>query len=133
MVFKFGRHCLIAEDQALIGLALEAYLEEVGFTVEGPFATNADALASLGQRAPELALVDVLLRDGPCLRLVRELRRRGIPFAFYSALKPDPVPPELESVPWLEKPVPREALIQVLQDLMSAQGKSGHLPVPSDV
>ena len=110
--------CLIVEDQALIGMALEASLEEAGFTVAGPFSSTVDALAWLTENTPELALLDVLLKDGPCTRLVRELRGRGVPFAIYSGLKPPHMPPpELADVPWLEKPVAREALVKTLSQM----------------
>jgi hypothetical protein len=35
---------MIVEDQALIGMSLEASLEEAGFDVAGPFMSNAQAL-----------------------------------------------------------------------------------------
>jgi DNA-binding response OmpR family regulator len=109
--------CLIAEDQALIGLSLEAYLADAGYDPVGPFASNGEALRSIEEAAPDLALLDVLLRDGPCTPLVRELRRRRVPFAIYSGVKPAAVPPELAGVPWLEKPVAREELIHALDGL----------------
>jgi CheY-like chemotaxis protein len=112
-----ARRCLIAEDQALIGLSLEAYLADAGYEPIGPFATNDEALRSIGETVPDLALLDVLLRDGPCTPLVRELRRRGVPFAIYSGVKPHALPPELEGVPWLEKPAAREELIRALDGL----------------
>jgi DNA-binding NtrC family response regulator len=109
--------CLLIEDQALIGMALEATLEDAGFRVAGPFTSNAQALAWLDQNTPDLALLDVLLRDGPCTSLVRALRRRNIPFAIYSGLKPGSLPPELEGTRWLEKPVSRMALTSVLREI----------------
>src|SRR5918998_4344296 len=99
--------CLLIEDQALIGMALEATLEDAGFRVAGPFMSNAEALAWLDQHTPDLALLDVLLKDGPCTGLVRALRRRNIPFAIYSGLKPGSRPPDLAATRWLEKPAPR--------------------------
>jgi CheY-like chemotaxis protein len=111
---------MIVEDQMLIGLALEAYLEESGFSIEGPFPTNEKALRSLDTGTPDLALLDVMLADGPCLRVARELKRRGVLFAVYSALPPgDGTPPELLGVPWLEKPVKREVVAKTLEDLLS--------------
>lgn len=109
--------CLIVEDQALIGLSLEAYLEENGYDVAGPFLTNADGLRWLNNHTPELALLDVLLKDGPCLELARLLKRRGVPFAIYSGLKPEGAPPEFGEAPWLEKPVSRADLARVLAEL----------------
>ena len=113
--------CLIAEDQALIGLALEAYLDDAGFDVAGPFPANTDAVRWLERSRPRLAVVDVQLKDGPCLTLARELKNRGVPFAVYSGLPPAAqLPPELQDVPWLEKPVARETLVQVLGEMASS-------------
>ena len=107
--------CLILEDQALIGAALEASLEEAGFDVAGPFDYSSDALKWLTERTPDLALVDVLVRDGTCISVARELRHKKVPYAIYSGLKPpQPVAPEFEDVPWLQKPVSREQLSATL-------------------
>jgi DNA-binding response OmpR family regulator len=113
--------CLVAEDQALLGLALEAYLDEAGFEVAGPFTGNADAVRWLERSQPEFAIVDVVLKDGPCLKLAKELKNLGVPFAIYSGLpKAEPLPPELQDVPWLEKPASRETLVQVLSAMTTA-------------
>lgn len=109
--------CLIVEDQALIGLSLEAYLEENGYNIAGPFPTNAEALCWLKDHTPELAVLDIILKDGPCLELARLLKSRGVPFAIYSGLKPEGIPPEFEEAPWLEKPVSRVDLARILAEL----------------
>ena len=109
--------CLIIEDEALIAMSLEASLEDAGFRVAGPFMRNADALAWLDGHTPDLALLDVLLKDGPCTSIVRALQQRKIPFAIYSGLKPRSLPPELAGTRWLEKPISREDLTQVLRDI----------------
>jgi hypothetical protein len=54
--------CLIAEDQALIGMALEAYLEDVGILVAGPFASCAEAL--YGQLENRSVAYPALTRSG---------------------------------------------------------------------
>ena len=111
--------CMIVEDQALIGMSLEASLEEAGFEVAGPFMSNAQALRWLQNAAPDLAVLDVMLKDGTSLRIARELKSRGIPFVIYSGLPPDADrPPELQDVPWLEKPARRETLVTILEDLV---------------
>jgi DNA-binding response OmpR family regulator len=56
--------CMIVEDQALIGISLEAFLEEAGFSVAGPFLSCADALRWLEHNTPHVAVLDVRLRDG---------------------------------------------------------------------
>ncbi|WP_280136879.1 response regulator [Microvirga vignae] len=111
---------MIVEDQALIGMSLEASLEEAGFAVEGPFMSNAQALSWLESDAPDIALLDVMIRDGTSVEIARELKSRGIPFVIYSGLPPKKGgPPELQNVPWLEKPISRETLAAVLEDLVT--------------
>lgn len=110
--------CLIVEDQALIGMSLEAYLEDAGYDVIGPFMRRAQALAWLETDTPELALLDVMLPDGSSVDLAHELRQRGVPFAIYSGLKPATDTPEFQGVPWLEKPMSRVALKEVLARLV---------------
>ena len=121
------RRCMIVEDQVLIGMALESYLEEAGFDTAGPFMSNAESLEWLQVEAPELAVLDVLLKDGPCLQLARELKSRGIPFAIYSGLpSAADAPEELRDVPWLEKPVSRETLATTLDQLTCGSGSNAN-------
>jgi DNA-binding NtrC family response regulator len=118
---EMRRCCLILEDQALIGMSLEAYLEDEGFDIAGPFTAAAQALDWLTRETPALALLDVMLGDGSCVAVAGELKRRGVPFAVYSGLPPGgEVPPELHGVPWLEKPVSRETLTRTLHQLTRA-------------
>ncbi len=122
-----GPCCLLVEDQALIGMALEASLEEAGFDIAGMVASNAAALRYVVDHTPDLVLLDVMLKDGPALAVSRELKRRGIAFAIYSGLTPEPRTPEFHGVPWLEKPVSRAALAQVLTEHLGRLGA----PVPT--
>jgi DNA-binding response OmpR family regulator len=110
--------CMIVEDQALIGMSLEAFLEDAGFSVAGPFLSCADALRWLEHNTPEVALLDVSLRDGTSLPIAHELKGRNTPFAVYSGLPfTRNLPDELQGVPWLEKPVPREELTATIASL----------------
>jgi DNA-binding response OmpR family regulator len=115
------QRCLIVEDQALIGMSLEASLEESGFDVAGPFMSNLQALQWLERNSPNLAVLDVMIKDGTCLQIAHELKNRGVPFAVYSGLPPKAeCPPELREAPWLEKPVSRETLATTLARLIHA-------------
>jgi DNA-binding NtrC family response regulator len=109
--------CLLAEDQVLIGMDIEAILSDVGLEVAGPFSSCSDALAWAEHAAPDVALLDYLLKDGPCTALVRILLRRGVPVLIYSGIRQDDIPPDLGPVTWIEKPVERTKLIDVLVDI----------------
>ncbi len=106
--------CMILEDQMLIALSLEAYLEEIGFGACETFASSAEALEWLGSCTPTVAILDFSLTDGPCTTLARTLRERGVPFVIYSGHRRDTAPPELRDVPWLSKPCDRPALLAAL-------------------
>lgn len=55
---------LIVEDEALIAMMLVDSLENGGHEVMGPASTMAEALALCDVLRPELALLDIHLRDG---------------------------------------------------------------------
>ena len=114
--------CLIVEDQVLIGLSLEAYLEEFGYQVAGPLTTAASALAWLESRTPDFAILDYVLPDGSCLELARELQRRSVPFLIYSGRsRPAETPAEFLNVPWLEKPTARDQLLRAVETVRASK------------
>ena len=117
---------MIVEDQALIGMSLEASLEDAGFSVEGPFMSNAQALQWLETETPDIALLDIMIKDGTSVEIARVLKSRGIPFVIYSGLPPNShAPSELQDVPWLEKPISRETLTNVLEKLVTPPPYAG--------
>ena len=118
--------CMIVEDQALIGMSLEAFLEDAGFEVTGVFMSNAQALQWLESDLPDVAVLDVMIKDGTSVAVARVLKRLGVPFAVYSGLPlKAECPIELQDVPWLEKPVSRETLVGVLGQLTVPAGNAG--------
>ena len=125
--------CLLVEDQALIGMALEAYLEDAGYEVAGPFGTCAAALAALDTQPLQVAVVDYRLQDGCCLRLVRVLRARGIPFLVYSGLpRLLDLSSEFEGIPWLEKPTDRPELLKAVVMLLAASRRGADRDLIAD-
>jgi DNA-binding response OmpR family regulator len=79
---------LVAEDEALIALVLELALSLAGHEVLGPAATGDEALRLVEERRPELALIDITLRDREDgVRLARTLKERwDVPCLFMSGL-----------------------------------------------
>ncbi len=113
-VIQFLPTCMIVEDQTLIGLSLEAYLEDMGFGACPVFPSAAEALVWLTTNAPTVAVLDYSLRDGPCTTLTGVLAERSIPFIIYSGYKRSIARRELQNVPWISKPCDREALLAAL-------------------
>jgi DNA-binding response OmpR family regulator len=109
---------LLLEDEAPIAVALEADLEEAGYSVVGPFVTCAGALEWLAGHRPDLAILDTVLKDGPCKEVALTLTRQGVPFLIYSGHAEDVNrQPELARATWVEKPATAQDLLQVLGHL----------------
>ncbi|HEV2560001.1 MAG TPA: response regulator [Microvirga sp.] len=122
--------CLLVEDQVLVALSLEAFLDESGWAVAGPLSTRADALLWLKDRRPDLAIVDFELRDGICTPLLMELKARGVPFIIYSGHRPsaESLPPEVRDAVWLEKPTARQALLRAVEAVTADPRRAYALP-----
>ncbi|MHC2017730.1 helix-turn-helix domain-containing protein [Methylobacterium sp. CM6247] len=109
---------LLAEADASVAMDLSDTLEQKGYRVLGPFATGAETLSSLMRETPTLAIIDVVLKDGACTELARELRQRGISFLVHSACRPDrSFVPDCQGVPWLSKPALAEDVVAMCDQL----------------
>jgi DNA-binding response OmpR family regulator len=112
------RRVLVAEDEALISVILSGDLRDEGYAIAGPFSRGEDALAWLADDTPDLAIVDYMLRDGPCTALLRALRERGVPFVIFSGYARDlDVESEFTDAPWFDKPASLDALLDALTNL----------------
>ncbi|BAQ46117.1 MULTISPECIES: response regulator [Methylobacterium] len=107
---------LLIEEDPLVGLAVGETLAEAGYRVAGPLATQAQALAWMAGRAPDLAVIDLPLRDGDGSRLARALRARGVPFLVHADRSADACT-ELSLAPRLTKPAWHRDLVLVLDQL----------------
>jgi CheY-like chemotaxis protein len=74
-----GLRVLIVEDSWHVSTGLRLLLEAWGATVDGPVATTADAMRLISERTPDVAIVDINLRDGELsYELIDRLQDRGI-------------------------------------------------------
>lgn len=60
-----GLRILVVEDEALIALELECLLDDLGYVIVGIAGSSAEALELGRTMAPDVALVDIHLVDGP--------------------------------------------------------------------
>lgn len=76
---------LIVEDEFMVALELESLLEDLGYQVVG-IAADSNAASQFAELSPDVALVDVNLRDGPTGALVgQQLGKLGIKVVFMTA------------------------------------------------
>ena len=121
-----GKRVLVAEDEALISVILAGDLRDEGYVIAGPFSRCHDALEWVAHDTPDLAIVDYMLRDGPCTTLVRTLRERGVPFVVFSGYARGPdTPQEFDDAPWFDKPASLGDLLAAFADLSRTAPPAG--------
>ena len=79
---------LLVEDEVLIALEQQLYLESVGHSVIGPAVTAMEAVQMAGDDKPDLALVDVHLGMGTSgIDAAHGLRKLGVPCLFITSFR----------------------------------------------
>lgn len=117
-----GRHILVVERDMIVGLSLAEDLLDLGFRVSGPFISAEDALALMPLDPPDLAIVDVSLRDGSGTMTARALAERAIPFVLFSARDSrETREAEFAATPWVDKPASTERLLEALNASIAAR------------
>ncbi len=122
MEFRRTPIVLIAEDESLIAISYEEMVIEAGATVGGSFPTCKSAEEWLHFHHPDLAIIDIELRDGSSVELAKKLCGRNIPFFIVSGYPASQdVDDVFKSAPWIEKPLVFGALQSALSDLLSSK------------
>lgn len=111
---------LIVEDDAVIGMMLEAALIDAGIGDVRLCSTTEQALAALRKRTPDALILDVHLADRDDGWAVAELVQTlggGQPQIIFSTGTPQDIPAEIADLgAILEKPYDPEALIELLRE-----------------
>jgi len=106
-----GLCVLIVEDSWDVGTGLKMLLESWGADVAGPAATTADAVLLVRERTPDVALVDIHLRDGEqSYCLINQLHDQGIRVVVISGYA-DVSPAVGKAAVILQKPLREDVLL----------------------
>jgi CheY-like chemotaxis protein len=106
-----SRAILIIEDEPLIAMMLEDFLDTLGHKVVGTVDSVQDAMARIEQGGFDVAIVDVNLKDGEHVWPVADrLATDGTPFVLATGGHVEPPPPEHARVPVLSKPYTIDAI-----------------------
>jgi DNA-binding NtrC family response regulator len=73
-----GVRVLIVEDAWHVAKALKSMLEQIGMHVVGPTATTTQARGLAAAQRPELAIVDINLKQETSHGLIDELHEQGV-------------------------------------------------------
>ena len=109
------RSILIVEDEPLIAMMLEDFLESLGHDVVGTCESLEEASARVEAGGFDLAILDVQLKDGKRVWPVADrLAEAGTPFILATGGHVEPPPDRHAGAPTLSKPYTIEAIEPVL-------------------
>ena len=111
-----GRSILIVEDEPLIAMMLEDFLDSLGHTVAATCDTVSDALTRVGQGGFDLAIIDVNLNGERVWPVADRLAAQGVPYILATGGHIEPPPPEHAGVPVLSKPFTLDAIAPALAE-----------------
>ena len=114
----------IAEDSILISLDLEAILCAMGCEVVGVGTNIAQALQFATPDKIDLAIIDYVLDDGTCERLIDALVAQSIPFVICSGFAPEEIEASHRGVPILRKPFDADEVSRVINRLVGREQRS---------
>ena len=106
---------LLVEDDVILAMDLAATLTEAGYEVLGPVSTSAEAVEMADALRPDLALVDINLKDGrnAGIDAAREVHSRcGAPCLFLSGQGAEARKNKDAALGLLEKPMSPDAILE---------------------
>ena len=111
-----GRSILIVEDEPLIAMMLEDFLDSLGHKVAATCDSVADALARVGQGGFDIAIIDVNLNGERVWPVADRLAAQRIPYILATGGHIEPPPPQHAGVPVLSKPFTLDAIAPALAE-----------------
>lgn len=105
------RSILIVEDEPLIAMMLEDFLESLGHRIVAACDGVDEALGHVEAGGFDVAILDVQLRDGrQCWPVADRLADLGVPFVLATGGHVEPPPARHAAVPVLSKPYTIDAI-----------------------
>ena len=115
-----SRCILIVEDEPLISMMLEDFLEALGHRVAGSCDTVEAALQRVEEGGFDVAIIDVNLSGKLIWPVADQLAARGIPYVLATGGHIDPPPAAHAGAPILSKPFTIDAIEPILAQACAA-------------
>ena len=113
-----GKRVLVVEDESLVSMMLEDYLEELGCVLAGSAARLPSAQDAARTLNFDVAVLDVNLDGQESFSVADILTRRNIPFVFSTGYGGGGLPDRLKGTPVLQKPFLQADLARVLSRVL---------------
>src|SRR5689334_11931324 len=104
---------MVVEDEALVAMALRDSLDQLGFSVLGPFSRISEAMVALRNNRIDAAVLDVNLGGELIYPLADVLAADRVPFVFITGYGAEEIEPRYARIPVLQKPIEVDALKSV--------------------
>ena len=105
-----ARSILIVEDEPLIAMMLEDFLDSLGHRVQGTCDNVQCALEEVEKGGFDLAILDVNLKGENVWPVATRLREKNVPFVIATGGHVDPPPAQHADAPVLAKPYTIDAI-----------------------
>lgn len=112
-----GRSILIVEDEPLIAMMLEDFVEGLGHISAGTADTVEDALLCVERGGFDIVILDVNLGSSECWPIADALASRSIPFILATGGHMSSPPADYAKAPTLSKPFTIDSVRDVLENV----------------
>ena len=120
-----GHSILIVEDEPLIAMMLEDFLDSLGHTVVATCDNVDEALQHASDGGFDVAIIDVQLKDGKSAWPVADkLAENGTPFVVATGGHVEPPPAQHRDAPVLSKPYTIDSIEPAIEEAMRASASS---------
>jgi CheY-like chemotaxis protein len=113
-----GRRVLVVEDESMVTVLLQDFLEDMGCEIAGVASRLKEALEKIDALTFDVAILDVNLNGQQTLPVAQALLARGRAIVFATGYAATTVPPEFRAVPILQKPFQQQDLERALRAAM---------------
>ncbi len=113
---------LIVDDEPLIAMMAEDWLDELGHAAVGP-AHDLNSALALADGDLDAAILDLTLGGEESYPVATRLRELGVPFAFATGHGRDYLKPDFRDAPQLPKPFEFETFRLIVEALTQAGPK----------
>jgi len=111
-----ARSVLIVEDESLIAMMLEDFLDSMGHQIAGTCESVPEAMDRVSEGGFDVAILDVNLKGERIWPVADRLREMGIPYILATGGHIEPPPPAHAGAPVLSKPFTIDAIEPALSE-----------------
>lgn len=115
-----SRSVLIVEDESLIAMMLEDFLDSMGHQIAGTCESVPEAMSRVGEGGFDVAILDVNLKGERIWPVADLLRDMGIPYILATGGHIEPPPAAHAGAPVLSKPFTIDAIEPALSEAFAA-------------